>query len=117
MVSRRAGRSSLGCLVTLLVLSAGGYFAVNAGEVFLRYYRFRDAFAQEARFANRRSDDAIKIRLRALADSLGMPDEAHRISIRRSERSVTIRARYSESVEMPGYVREFHFEPHGEARF
>lgn len=117
MVSARAGRSSLGCLVTLLVLSAAGYFAVNVGEVYLRYYRYRDGFQQQARFASQRSDERIRAHLRALADSLGLPEEAHRITLRRTPRRIVIRARYTETVELPGYVREFHFEPLGEARF
>jgi hypothetical protein len=117
VVSARAGRSTLGCLVTLLILSAAGYFAVNVGEVYLRYYRYRDGFQQQARFANQRTDERIRVHLRALADSLGLPDEARLITVRRTPRRIVIRARYTEVVEMPGYVREFHFEPLGEARF
>ena len=43
MVTRRAGASSLGCLVSLLLVAAVGYFGVNAGEVYFRFYQFQDA--------------------------------------------------------------------------
>ena len=50
MVSRRdrPGKSTLGCLFTLLIVVAAGYFAFNVGEVYLRYYRFRDSMQQAA---------------------------------------------------------------------
>ena len=117
MVRARAGRSTLGCLFILLIVSAVAYFGVNVGEVYLRYFRYRDGFRQEARFARQRTDEVIRSHLRALADSLGLPAEAHLVSVRRAPDRIVIRARYSEIVEMPGYVREFHFEPTGEARF
>jgi hypothetical protein len=90
VVSRRWGASKLGCLVTLLLAVAVAYFGVNAGEVYLRYYRFRDAMAQEARFAQRVSDEAIRGRLRSLADSLGLPEGAADVKIRRGANRVTI---------------------------
>ena len=117
MVRARAGRSTLGCLFTLLIISAVAYFGVNVGEVYLRYYRYRDAIRQEARFGRQRSDEVIRSHLRSLADSLGLPDAARRITIRRQPQRIVIRAQYTEIVEMPGYVRELHFEPEGEARF
>ena len=117
MVTARAGRSTLGCLFTILIVSVVAYFGVNVGEVYLRYFRFRDGIRQEARFARQRSDETIKSHLRALADSLGLPDEASRITVRRGDGRIVIRTRYTETVEMPGYVRDFHFEPVGEARF
>ena len=114
MVRARAGRSSLGCLVTLLVVSAAAYFGVNVGEAYLRFYRYQDAFKQQARFARQNSDAVILARLHALADSLGLPDEAHRIEVRRREGAIRIRTEYVERVEMPLVVREFRFTPSAE---
>ena len=37
MVRQRAGRSSLGCLVTLLILAAVVYFGINVGDVYFRF--------------------------------------------------------------------------------
>lgn len=109
MVTGRGGRSTLGCLVMLLLVVAAGYFAVNVGEVYFRHYEFRDAVRQEARFARMRSDAQIRERLAAKADSLGLPPEAGRIGIFRTARAVTLTSEYTELVELPGFVREFEF--------
>ena len=103
----RRGRSTLGCLVLLLLAVAVGYFGVNIGEVYLRHYEFRDAARQEVRFARMRSDAQIRARLAAKADSLGLPAEAGRVRIFRTDRSVTVTSEYTELVELPLLVRAF----------
>ena len=117
MVSTRRGRSALGCLLTLLLLTAAGYFAVNIGEPYVRFYRFQDAMRQEARFAGSRSDAEIRRRLAAFADSLGLPAEAGRVIVRRRPKSISISSEYYERVEMPAFVREIRFAPAGEGSF
>lgn len=119
MVARaRSGRSSLGCLVVLLLLTAAGYFAVNIGEAYWRFYQFQDAMKQEARFAGRRTDEAIALRLRAKGDSLGVPDEAiRRLRVRRAGRQLRITSDYVESIELPLVVRQIRFTPHAEGAF
>ena len=110
MVARR-GRSSLGCLFMVLIAAAVGYFALNAGESYWRFYQYRDAMQQEAKFAKQRTNEQILVRLRAAADSLGLPDEASMISIRRTADSISIGADYAEHVEMPMYVKAIHYRP------
>ncbi len=119
MVRGRGGRVSLGCLFTLLLLTAALYFAVNVGEVYWRYYRYRDAMQQEARFAHMRTDQAIARRLTSVADSLGLPDGAQHVAIQRDgrRRQVTIAADYAERVELPGFVRTIRFSPRAEATY
>ncbi|MGQ0767474.1 MAG: hypothetical protein ACT4OZ_17645 [Gemmatimonadota bacterium] len=108
---RRRGASKLGCLVGLLVAVAVLYFGFNIGEVWLRYYRYEDTIRQEARFARQNTDDEIRRRLAARADSLGLPDDASRVRIVRSGNRITISADYEEIVELPGFVRTFRFRP------
>jgi hypothetical protein len=93
------------------------YFGANIGEVYLRFYRLRDAMVQEARFARVRDDNAIRLRLRALADSLGLPDDAHGFVVRRHTDRIYISTEYTELVELPLFVRAFHFAPVVEHRF
>ena len=112
MVRARRGRSSLGCLISLLLVAAVAYFGVNAGEMYLRYYRFRDAMGQEVRFAGQKSDEAIRRRLAALADSLGLPEAAGRVQVRRDGRRITVSSEYYERIELPLTVREVRFAPH-----
>ena len=113
-MSARGGRSVLGCLFVLLLFTVAGYFAVNVGEPYVRYYRFEDAMRQEARFAASRSDAEIKRRLSAFADSIGLPPEAGRVTVRRRPKSIAIWSEYYEHVEMPAFVREIHFSPGAE---
>jgi hypothetical protein len=103
--------------VSLLLVVTIVYFGFNIGEVYVRFYRLRDAMAQEARFAHNRDDNAIRLRLAALVDSLGLPDDAGRIIINRDASRIIIKSIYSETVELPLFVREFHFEPQVVRRF
>lgn len=111
MVRPRRGAWKLGCLFTLLVCVTVAYFGVNVGEVYYRSYRYRDAMRQEGRFARQNADDVIKRRLRSLADSLGLPEDAGRVAVRRSANRISISAEYDVVVELPLFVRTLHFAP------
>jgi hypothetical protein len=119
VVRRATGRSTLGCLVGLLIVTAALYFGVNVGEAYWKYYRYQDAMAQEARFAQMRSDQAIERRLVSTAESLGLPEAARKVKIRREglTRRIYITAEYSQRVELPGYVRTLHFTPRAEGTY
>lgn len=100
MVNARPGRSTLGCLLVLALLAAACYVGVSVARPYLRFYAFRDAMRQEARFARARSDAAIKQRLAALADSLGLPEDAGRIEVRRQGGTITLSTEYDEPVDL-----------------
>lgn len=108
MVSRR-GSSSLGCLSTLAVLSALAYVAVHVSEPYFKYYRFRDAVTQEARFASLRTDDAIRQDIWANADSLALPEGAYHARIKRTTRTIAIDVEYDDSWSVLSYERPVHF--------
>ena len=56
-----------------------------------------------ARFAQTQSDDQIRAHLRDVARELGLPTEAQRIVIRRSQspHNITIRSQYVVDIELP----------------
>ena len=110
MVSRR-GAARIGCLLTLLILAAALYFGVNAFEKYYAYLQFKDAMAQEIRFRSFLPDEKIKSNLRAVADSLGLPEEAGVVTVRRDRGLITIMSEYAELFELPGYKKEVVFEP------
>ena len=114
MVRQRRGASALGCLFSLVIIAALVYFGVNIGRVYWRFYEYQDDMRQEVRFASQRTNDQILTHLKASADSLGLPPDASKISIRRDDQRIAVEAEYYESVEVPMYVREFHFHPHAE---
>jgi len=114
VVARRRGRTNFGCLLGLLVIVTAVYFAVNVGEPYFRYYRYLDGMKQEARFSARFTDDEIQRRLAALADSLGLPEAAGRVRVRRASNRISLSTSYYERVEMPLIVRDILFSPQAE---
>ena len=110
----RRGASSIGCLVSLLIIAAVIYFGVNIGEAYWRFYEYQDDMRQEVRFASHAANDAILGRLRAAADSLGLPEAAGNVSIRRTQTLISIESEYYERVELPLFARDIHFHPHAE---
>ncbi len=111
MVGRR-GASSLGCLLPLLILAVGAYFAADFGAAYFRYYRFKDAMGQEARFASTVTDQQITGRLSALADSMQLPPGAELVTISRGPTIITIESDYDEIIKLPmKKERVIHFHP------
>jgi hypothetical protein len=114
VVTRRRGRANFGCLFAILLLVTVVYFGINVGEPYFRYYRFLDGMKQEARFSARFTDEQIQIRLAALADSLGLPEAAGRIRVRRASNRISLSSSYYERVELPLMVRDILFSPQAE---
>ena len=114
---RPSGRSSAGCLLTLLFVAAAIYFGLNIGEVYWRFYEFRDAMKQEVRFARQIPDERIRLRLVALADSLGLPEQASDVVITRTSNTISVSADYTERVEFPMFARSIRLRPHAEGTF
>ena len=117
MVNPRRGSSSLGCLFSLLVLAAVIYFGVNVGEVYFRYYQYKDAMRQEVRFAAHNNDVIIVRHLRDQADSLGLPEAARNVLVQRDGRHIEVEAEYYEHIELPLTVRDVYLNPHAEGIF
>jgi hypothetical protein len=111
-VVTRRGATRLGCLLPLLILAIGIYFAIDFGQVYFRAYQFKDAMGSEARFATTLSDDQITRRLSALADSLELPPGAELITIMRSPGTITISSDYDEVIKLPMKKEQvIHFHP------
>lgn len=115
--SERRGRITVGCVALLVLIGVVAYVGVTVGQVYVRYYRFQDAIAQQAKFSQTAVDDTIIDRLRATVDTLGLPDEARRIHIHRSSHSVVIWSEYPDSIILPGVAREVDFLARGEVDF
>ncbi len=111
---RRSGRSSLGCLLVLPVLAAALYVGVNIGEAYWRFYEYQDAMRQEVRFAKQIPDDRIKLHLAALADSIGLPQQAAEVAVDRTSASIAVSAEYTERIELPFFVHLIRFAPHAQ---
>jgi hypothetical protein len=114
VTTSRAGGVRLGCLLGLLILAAAIYYGVGVGEMYMRYYRFEDAFKQEVRFAGHHTDQEIKRRLRDVADSLGLPEEAKTVTLKRKPHHILIWNEYYDHVDLPFVTRDFYFNPNAE---
>lgn len=109
---RRGGASTLGCLIPLLLVAVVAYFGFPAGEAYFRFYQYKDAMGNEARFASTQTDQHITTRLVALADSMHMPPGAELISIERTTTTITISADYEEVIRLPfNKEKVIHFHP------
>jgi hypothetical protein len=116
-VVNRRGQSRLGCLIVLLLLAVGAYFAVDYGEAYFRFYQYKDAMGQEARFATTKTDEQITKRLAALADTLQLPPGAELITIERSPTVITISSDYDEIIHLPLKKEHvIHFHPSAASR-
>ena len=117
MVKFRRGRSRIGCLLTLLVVAAVGSFGFYYGRAFLDFVRFQDEMKSEAKFAIHSTDEEIKARIKALADSIGLPASAKRVTVRRGPHEIIIYSTYFINIELPLYAREFQFNPSATGKF
>ena len=105
----RHGRSSFGCLFSLLLFVAALYYAIPFGEVYFRYYRLLDAMRFQATLARSLDDQTVTRNLTATADSL--LGQAPRFRITRRGNRITIQAEYSERVELPLLKRSITLHP------
>lgn len=116
MVMRR-GATKLGCLMSLLIVAAVGYFGSQAGEKYWAFFNYQDAMKQEATYRSQQPIPKLRARLRFVADSLGLPEDAGIVSIKRTAHEIFIEAHYDEVIELPGFKRDIHFEPKAQGRF
>ncbi|MGH6691304.1 MAG: hypothetical protein ACREF4_11590, partial [Gammaproteobacteria bacterium] len=110
----RRGKTSVGCLVSLLLFVAGLYYGVNIGELYFRYYRLVDEMKTQARLAAALDNGTIRRRLQATVAEIGLPDSAgSKLIIRRTAqpRQIRIETVYSERVELPLFNHTFVFRP------
>lgn len=113
---REAGKIRVGCLLTLLILAVGAYYSIKYFEIRFRFYQMQDEVSTQAHFAPVLSDDVIRRRLVAQADTLGLPLGPKKWSIRRSTepRQIVISAQYEDSliVALPGWRKVWRFQFH-----
>lgn len=108
----------MGCLFSILILMAILYYGVDAGKIYWEFYRFQDEMETSARFASTREDMEILRHLRGVAQDLGLPAEAQRITIKRSQHPplVTIRSEYTVELVLPFTRKTLTLKPTAEVR-
>lgn len=114
----RRGASTLGCLMAILIFMAILYYGVDIGKTYWTYYRIKDEMETSARFAQTQPDDQILRHLIGVSQDLGLPAEAQRFVIRRTEHPplVTIRTSYTVDVVLPFKKKRVTLKPSVEVR-
>lgn len=108
-LSNRRG-VTVGCLLWVLVIAATAYFSIGIAEVYLKHANYKDLMAQEIRFRGKQPDYQLKNRFLFLADSLGLPADAGIVTITRRQGRITVTAHYDQTLDLPGFKKEQHFE-------
>ena len=108
-----AGKTRLGCVLTLLLLAIGLYYGIPIGTIYVNHWRFKEEMKTQARLAPSIDDAAIRRRLRLKAEDLGLPEEAQQIVIRRTlrPREIVIRTTYEQMLDLPFVHHTFTLSP------
>lgn len=114
----RRGKVSTGCLLSLLLFVAAGYYGVGIGSTYLKYWQLLDEMRSQARLAPGLNDDVIRRRLVTRAEELDLPAQARRFTIRRLARSreIVIRTSWQERLEVPFYAFVVTLSPEARAQ-
>lgn len=105
------GSSTLGCLVTAALFAGAVYYGVHIGGVYWRLYQLKDDMQQQALFAGQNTDDVIRARLAAQADSLLGSSPEFRILRGGRGNAITIETQYTETVDLPLFKKTFVLHP------
>jgi hypothetical protein len=72
----------------------------RSGNVFLRYYKFKDAVHETVLFASAKSDAQLQSRVLELARQLDVPLEPENVAVKREENTTIINAVYTDQIEL-----------------
>jgi hypothetical protein len=107
MVTRphnRRGKSTLGCLFTVLLLAAGGYVGLQFARPWFASKQYRDEMRNVGSFAQTSNDAVLRAAILARADSLDLPPAAKRnLKIQRLSKPphLLIESEYEYTVTLP----------------
>ena len=72
----------------------------RSGNVFLKYYKFKDAVHEAVLFSNSKSDALLQGRVMELARQHEIPIEAENVEILHSENRTLVNAVYTDQIEL-----------------
>lgn len=115
--ANRRGRGMFGCLAPLALLALLLYLGVKFGRPWFADEQFQDEVRSTAKFASTLSDSAMRVRINARADSLGLPPAAKknlRITRLNNPPRVLVETHYDVTVTLP-YIKPVVLKFHAEA--
>jgi hypothetical protein len=72
----------------------------RAGNVWVRYYKFKDGVQQAAQFSERRPTSELHARVMTLAKQNEIPLDPDAVQVRREENHTLVDATYTERIEL-----------------
>ena len=104
------GEGRIGLLIAVVVFGAAIFLGVKIIPVRVAAYEFRDILREEARFAAVRSTDSqVASRIMKKAAEMELPLDKKNLKVARTQRKVTISARYEVPIDLKvtTYVYKF----------
>lgn len=105
------GEGRIGLVITLAILGAAGYAAIQYLPVKIAAYEFHDAIRQEARYAaTRDSAEAVTERILEKAHELSIPLSSKGVRVQKTRSEVTIDVSYEQPIDfkLTTYQYRFH---------
>ena len=100
-------------IIKLAIAALIANAAWRVGNVYLSYYKFKDAVQEITQFRGQKSDSEIESRIFELADQHDLPLTHSNLTVRREESHTIVDASYIQPVELaPGFIYPWPFAVH-----
>jgi hypothetical protein len=97
-------------IIKLVIAALIVHATWRAGNVYLRYYQFKDNVQQAAQFSDRRPESELHERVLSLAKQFEIPVEPDAVRVRREDNHTLVDAVYTERIEiLPKYFYPWEF--------
>ena len=115
-LKNKKGKGSLGLLIGLMLIAAGGYVGLKLGEPYLAYMDLKKTMDYWADHDISQGDMKYTNLLKNVQETInehGIPLNATDLIINYDKQKtlLTVSAEYDVYVELPGYEHHYHFSP------
>ncbi|RPI48776.1 MAG: hypothetical protein EHM55_25035 [Acidobacteria bacterium] len=98
-------------IIKLVIAALVVHATWRAGNVYLRYYQFKDNVQQAAQFSDRRPEHELRERVMSLAGQYEIPLAPEALQVRREDNHTIVDATYTERIELlPRYFYPWEFK-------
>jgi len=98
-------------IIKLVIAALVVHATWRAGNVYLRYYQFKDNVQQAAQFSDRRPEHELRERVMSLAGQYEIPLSPEALQVRREDNHTIVNATYTERIELlPRYFYPWEFK-------
>ena len=98
-------------IIRLVIAALIVHATWRAGNVWVRYYKFKDGVQQAAQFSERRPTSELHARVMTLAKQNAIPLDPDAVQVRREENHTLVDATYTERIEiLPKYFYPWEFK-------